>query len=298
MAKVGFLLATTQSDWGNYIGAFKARLAQLNNASVTVKPANGADADPAVIRQAALDLAGSSDVVVTAGTQAALICQQVIPPTGKQFVYASVGDAGVSGLSPQAGGSFTGGSNGQVRYVPQRVTHMLSNPIFLEKFAVVGNDQNEPAKTAMARAVQALAAQGRQVQSASLTPGTSIATFISGLKNQGVKSLYVCSDLWVTVNSTDLNNKAHAAGMKTMWEIGEQKTIHHADDAYGVSFKDMFEKAAEYVDQILLGTKAGDLPLYEPLPTARKKPRTSRTKKSRASRTKKRPAYRTKKKSR
>jgi hypothetical protein len=136
----------------------------------------------------------------------------------------------------------------------------------------------------------------KQAQLASLDPQDDIGEFISDLQRQRIKSLYFCSDLWITVHSTVLNIEAHAAGMKTMWEIEEQKLIHRADDAYGVSFQSMFEMAAEYVDKILRGTQPGNLTLYEP-PLSAPASRTKK-KKSQASRTKKRPASVTKKKSR
>lgn len=265
---VGFLLATNPSDWGTYLSWFKTKLRTLNPAAgVKVYPPGGAGGEWADVLQAATDLVNEAGikVIVTAGTQGALACKQATQANPKNFVFASVGDAQLSGLMPS--GHFTGGSNGQVTYVPERVTHMLSNAIFVDKFAVVGNHNNQPVQTAMDRAITELTNRNKQVLPANqstLTPGDEIATFIDGLAAKGVKSLYVCSDLWLTVHSTELNLEAHRAGMKTMWEIEEQRLIHFADDACGVSFKDMFETAAVYVNQILTGTLPGALPLYQP----------------------------------
>ena len=52
--------------------------------------------------------------------------------------------------------------------------------------------------------------------------------------------------------------------MKTMWEFREHVDDHGGDASLGVSFQDLFEKAAEYVDKILQGTNAGSLPIFEP----------------------------------
>lgn len=295
--KVGFLLATTPDHWKRYIKWFKDKLRTLNpTANVTVSPPNGADGDPTIIHQTAVDLANNSsvDIIVTAGTLAGVECKTATQMNQKPFVFASVGDAAISGLTPQPGGNFTGGCNGQanVPFVHLRVDYMLSRPMFTGPFAVVGNYNNEPAHTAMDAAVDYLRVKGKSTQIASLTPQDDIGTFISGLKSQNppIKSLYVCSDLWITVNSKVLNQKAHAAGMKTMFEFEEHKIGHGGDDYHGANFQDMFEKAAEYVDIILRDKtiKAGDLPLYQPSPSAKKN---STKKKS----TKKKP---TKKKSR
>lgn len=310
MAKVGFLLATKPNDWNAYLASFRQQL--MNGVTVSIQPPGGAGGDANVIRQTAITLANDNtiDIIVTAGTLAALELQAATQANQKPFIYASVGDAKISGLLPQPGGNYTGGSNGQVTYVTQRVAYMLAakdsagNPLFVNKFAVVGNYSNEPTKSAMNAAFKELSNKGKQLvplASSTITPTTNIATFISGLQAQGVKSLYCCSDLWLTVQSTALNNAAHPA-MKTMWEIDEQRLIHNADAAYGVSFKTMFQKAADDANQLLSnpGTKAGDLPLFEPgLPSPGKKKKSPAKKKSLAkkksaakkkSRAKKRPA--------
>jgi ABC-type uncharacterized transport system substrate-binding protein len=301
MSNVGFLLATSPNDWSSYVARFKTKLKALNpNASVNVYPTNGAGGDADAVLQAATYLANNCNVIVTAGTMGALACQKATQANQKPFVFASVGDARISGLTPQPGGNFTGGSNGQVTFVPERVAYMLNNkkPVFIEPFAVVGNYNNQPAKSAMDAAFSELTNNhGKQARLASLDPQTDISEFINDLQGKGIKSLYVCSDLWITVHSTALNIEARDAGMNTMWEIEEQKLIHLADAAYGVGFRAMFEMAAEYVDDILGGTKPGTLPLYEP-PLPPPTSRTKRKKKSQASRTKTRPASVTKKKSR
>jgi putative ABC transport system substrate-binding protein len=256
------LIAASPGNWNRYIGWFKAKL-RTPNVNITLLPPNGADGDPTAIQQAANYLAANVEVIVTASTQAALACKAATQSTATQVVFASVGDPAISGLSPQAGGKFTGCSNQQVKLVSKRVAHMknhnLPGPV-----AVVGNYNVEPIKSAMTLAVSALQAEGMNPQLASIASGDDIGAFINNLRGQGIKSLYVCSDMFITANSTELNRKAHAAGMKTMFEFSEHVDDHGGDLSFGVSFKDLFEKAAEYVDKILGGTKAGDLPIYEP----------------------------------
>lgn len=289
--EVGFLVAAKQSDWGLYIGWFKAKL--TTPVHITFLPLGGANGDPGEISDAAKYLAGHCEVIVTSGSQAALACKAATQTT--PFVFASVGDPAITGLSPQPGGNFTGCSNQQVKLVPQRVDEMLAHQ-FQGPFAVVGNYNIEPIKSAMMSAVSVLIAKGMQAQLAPITPGDNIDAFISGLKDQGIKSLYVCSDMFITGVSTELNAKAHAgpaaSRLQTMFEFGEHVTQHGGDLSYGINFKDLFEKTAEYVDSILSGTKAGDLPIFEPPASDRelvekKKSRGHPTKKSRRSQTKK-----------
>jgi hypothetical protein len=181
------------------------------------------------------------------------------------FVFASVGDPGLSGLTPKPGGNYTGGSNQQVGLAAKRVDHMLRNPIFLEPFAVVGNYFGEVSGAAMTAAYTALLAQSKDARLAHISPGDDVVAFIKNLKDQDIKSAYVVSDLYLTAKSTDLNKAAHQGNKKirTMWEFEEHHLKHGGDDYYGLSFKALFEKAAEYVDQIVTKKKkAGDLPLF------------------------------------
>ncbi len=304
---VGFLLATNRSDWAGYLARFKRTLKNRGNGNkAKIFPRKGAGGEFADVLAAATALANDPQikVIVTAGTMGAQACKQATATNQKPFVYASIGDPALTGLTPT--GNFTGGSNGQVKYVPERVKHMTDNPIFVNKFAVVGNYNNEPVKTAMNDARQKLIDKGKQVvqlSDSTLTPNDDIEDFIARLEGLGVKSLYCCSDLWLTVNSTELNVEAHAAGMKTMWEIEDQKLVHRADDACGVSFDDMFDKAAEYADKLCQNIPIGTLPLFEPplshvhllkKPTKKSPPRRPKYK----AQAKKRPAAAKKKKAR
>jgi len=262
---VGFLLATTPDDWEDFIAWFEGALKP--DIKVTYLPPEGAFGDPNAIADAAKDLVKYCKVIVTASTAAALALKTATQGTNAQFVYASVGDPASSGLSPQPGGNFTGGSNQQAEsaVVSRRVTHMMSNSSFKNKFAVVG-DYTDPAhKKTMDAVYAALITSGKQVvplSSSSLTPGANIDNFINGLKGQLVKSLYVCSDLWITVNAKALHQSASAAGMKTMFEFKQLKQNSGGDDYDGDSWQPLFETAADYVDKILRGTRAGDLAMY------------------------------------
>jgi hypothetical protein len=314
--EIGFLVATTPGDWVHYIKSFNDKLNTFNDvdAAVTLLPPGGAKGDSAKITSTAGYLAGNFEVIVTAGTYAALACKAAIqsqvqtypdkPPP--QLVFAAAGDPGMSGLTPQPGGNYTGCSNQQIRLVSLRVDEMLKPENgFQEPFAVVGNYNIEPIKTAMGTALGLLIARGKQAQIASITPQDDLDGFISGLKRQGIKSLYVCSDMFITINSAQLNAKAHAgppaSQMKVMHEIGEHVRDRGGDLSCGVMFSDLFETAADRVRRILNGEKAGNIALYEPPTTKRevvkKQSRPAQAKGS-ASATKERSAPAMKKKAR
>ena len=91
-SEIGFLVATTPADWKRYIKSFKDALT-TPHFEIDLSPPRGAKGDPKKIAAAAAYLASYADIIVTAGTEAALACKEATrkdksPP----FVFASVGD--------------------------------------------------------------------------------------------------------------------------------------------------------------------------------------------------------------
>jgi ABC-type uncharacterized transport system substrate-binding protein len=274
--KVGFLITTTPGDWQDYVQAFTdVWVTKLRHPANSIKklPSGGARGEIDKIRGAADDFQNDADVkvIVTAGTGAAQICKAQLT---KPFVYAAVGDPKLSSLLPGVDGTnFTGGNNRQAdeAVVKARVDWMLNHG-FQEPFVVLGNNQNgqEPFQTAMTHAYDYLRSQQRVVQSQTITPLNDIPTMISGFKAQNppIKSIYVCSDPYLTVNSKLLNDEAHNTTqgrpyINTMFEIAEHMNTHGGNAWYGSDFDELFGKAAYYAHEIMTntGTPAG-LPVY------------------------------------
>jgi ABC transporter substrate binding protein len=291
--EIGFLVAAKTSDWTRYMRWIQDAL-PAPDFNITFVPPGGAKGVLQTIHDTALYLARSDvKAIVTAGTAAALECKDATAaqPIKIPFVFASVGDPGISGLIPQRGDNFTGGSNQQVSAATSRVDYMLSKN-FQDKIAVVGNYNSDVTRKAMDVAHNHLNSRlstlGRpSALLAPIYPGDDVGSRIRGLAdNQGVKSLYVCSDLYLTAQqSTDLNKAAHNKQMQTMFEFEEHCVGHGGDYAYGSDFEVMLKTAADYVKQILLdGKNPWDLAIYEtalkeyPAP-AKKRPATPKRKK-------------------
>jgi ABC-type uncharacterized transport system substrate-binding protein len=138
---------------------------------------------------------------------------------------------------------------------------MLNTAKFKEPFAVVGNPIG-PIASAMDAAFNMLSGAGKSVVKSPLSPGTTVASFINGLKGYNIKTLYVCSDMFVTSIAKDLADAARKENMKTMWEFAEHKAKHGGDAAYGVDFPDLFKQAADAVAEILKGKVAGEIGIW------------------------------------
>jgi hypothetical protein len=279
--KVGLVITVSAQHWLDYTRAFQNMWVKLGHQPNTIVRV-AAGADPASIGRAVDTLEQDMDVkvIVTAGTQAALVCkakQLATPPTlTKHFVYASVGDPALSRLSPamQSGIGWTGGSNRQAEQlvVQARVDWMLAKG-FLEPCVVVCQLTGgpEPLATPQAPARDYLRSLGFVADKQTITPQDTISTMIQGFKTRPtpVQSLYVCSDPYLTTKSTEINNAAHDTTqaphirIRTMYEFKEHMNADGGDAWFGSDFAELFQKAAQYAHEIMSKTATpATLPVY------------------------------------
>src|SRR5262249_8102553 len=77
-------------------------------------------------------------------------------------------------------------------------------------------------------------------------------------------ALYVCTDALANANRIRINTLALGARLPTMH--GSRDYVEAAGlMSFGPNFPDLFRRSADYVDKILHGTKAGDLPVEQPI---------------------------------
>jgi hypothetical protein len=138
--------------------------------------------------------------------------------------------------------------------------------------AVVGNYSVGPVGEAMNYVQQQLGLAVDQVIDLNPTnfqTANDLRGILTKLKQQypKVNVLYVCSDPFLRTNGNLLVDGAHnhpLGRISTMHEFGEWVNHHNGDRAYGPNFNQLFQRAAGYVDQILNGADAADLPVFAP----------------------------------
>ena len=120
-----------------------------------------------------------------------------------------------------------------------------------------------PAAVLEADAVQAAARTlGLEVDLLEIRRAEDIAPIFATLKSD-VQALYVCGDALINANRARINTLA----------LGARLLTTHPDRAYlesgglmsyGANNTDLFRRAGDYVDKILRGAKAADLPVEQP----------------------------------
>jgi ABC transporter substrate binding protein len=299
--KIGFLIASTKTGWQKYTDAFEQGLSTYGwvkdvDYTIDYEPKNGAAGVKVAIQNAADAFVAAGvnniNIIVTAGTEAALACQAATQtqPAGSRtpVVFASVGDPVDSGLVttiPTPGGNLTGCSNLQAdpQILRTRV-NVLKTKLGPNKVGVIGNNPPPPAgplspiEKAMKNALTELnnahiptthkvlgqwAAGDFQSKAACLAK-------LAPLKADGVDVLLVCSDPVVSANVDYLIAAAHdpQMKMKTMHEFREHVDHpHNGNQCYGPNFPRLFSQAASFVYQILQNhTDPGTLAVYKPSP--------------------------------
>ena len=79
----------------------------------------------------------------------------------------------------------------------------------------------------------------------------------------GAQTLYVCPDPLVDSNRVRIG--ILALGLRPPTMFGFREYVHPAGlMSYGPNIPDLFQRAGEYVDEILRGAKAGELPVEQP----------------------------------
>ncbi len=266
-SRIGFVMSNTPAAISDRLEAFRQGLRDLGyvegkNIVVEYRGAGGKiERLPDLIAELAHR---KVEVIVTAGPTVTLATRAVtstIPivmafdsdPVGNGFV-ASLARSGsnITGLSALA--SEIGGK--QLELLREIVPH-------LSRVAVLGS-MNEPGTAqAFKEAERAAAAFGVTLQYLDVLNLKDVETaFQTARKERSDAVLALASRVLV----------AHRARVAELTARTRLPTIHSQREhvlsgglmSYGVSYADLYRRAAAYVDKILKGAKPGDLPIEQP----------------------------------
>jgi putative tryptophan/tyrosine transport system substrate-binding protein len=253
---IGFLGASTPSNWNRWTAAFVRRLGELGwiegrTVAIEYRWAEGRSEHFAEIATEFVQL--KVDVIVTVGGAVAAAKQatSTIP-----IVFAQAADPVGSGLVAnlaRPGSNVTGLSLQATDLAGKRIELMREVLPGLRRFAIIAN---------VGYAASVLDLGEAQAAARKFDLDEDIAPAFEAL-NSGVQALYVCPDPLINANHARINTLALGARLPT---------IHPFSDylgaggfmSYGANIADLFQRGADYVDKILRGTKPGDIPVEQP----------------------------------
>lgn len=262
-ATIGFLGATKQAAWSEFLPPFEHRLRELgwidgHNLLIDYRWADGHSNRFGTIAKQFVD--HGVDVIVTAGTTAVAAAKKTTKTI--PIVFATAGDPARTGLVrslAHPGGNVTGLSNGQTDLAGKRLDLLRQAVPGLHQLAIIGNRAGQNVNLEM-EAVQKVARKLRiGTVMRDIRNEADIPSAIGSLKGK-VDALYVCTDPFVTHYRVAINTLAAAAKLPTMHAFR-----HHIEAgglmSYGPDFRNLFRDAADIVDKILRGAKPADIPV-------------------------------------
>ena len=265
--RIGFLGNSTAALEANLVGPFREGLRDLGyvegrNVLIEYRWAEGKyDRFPALIGEL---LAQKVAVIVTAGTPAALAFKKAT--TSVPLVIAAIGDPVGTGIIPslnRPGGNITGLTAISTEMDAKRLELLREVVPSASSIAVLWN-ASSPLQVLDEKQVQAAAKVLRmRVLSLGVTTEEEIKSALAAMARERPDALLVLPDRLLLHHRAlimDFATRHRLPGVHPYRELVEAGGLM----SYGPSYADMHRRAAYFVDRILKGTKAGDLPVERP----------------------------------
>jgi ABC-type uncharacterized transport system substrate-binding protein len=263
---IGFLGSGTPAAQSPWTAAFLERLRELGwvegrNLGIEYRWAEGSTERAGEFAAEFVRL--KVDVIVTYATPIVLAAKQatsVIP-----IVFAVAADPLGTGLVmslAHVGGNVTGLSVQATDLAGKRVELLREFVPALRRLAIMANVGNPASELELGEVKAAAHTLGLEVVTLGIAREQDIAPAFEKLKSRA-EALYVCIDTLLFSHRIRINTLAVTARLPTMHSNREYVTTGGLA-YYGPNFPELFRRAGDYVDKILRGAKASDLPVEQP----------------------------------
>jgi putative ABC transport system substrate-binding protein len=263
---IGYLGGAGPTSHGAWFDSFVQRLRELGwieGRTVAIKLRWGEGRPQRYAEIAAEFVSLKVDVILAGGTEAAVAAKQatsVIP-----IVFPTAGDPVGSRLVAslaRPGGNVTGLSNLGTDLAAKRLEILREVFPGLRRLATMINADYSGGVTETGEIQVAARTLGLEIVSLPIRRAEDIAPAFAGLKGRA-EALLVTGDPLANAHRLRINTFALAARLPTMHS--HRQFVEAAGlMSYGPNFLDLNRRAADYVDKILRGAKAADLPVEQP----------------------------------
>jgi putative ABC transport system substrate-binding protein len=264
---IGFLGSSTPAGWAPWTAAFQQRLRELGwsegrNIAIEYRWAEGRNERGAEIAAEFARL--KVDVIVTTGSSALAVKEAIATVPVVFALWADPVGSGYIASLARPGGNATGLSIQTLDTAAKRLELLREVVPSLRRLAILARLDN-PSNVVEAGEVEAAARPlGLEVATANARRAEDIAPAIEALRGRA-DALHVVSDPLLLANGTRINTLALGARLPTMYSYREGVDAGGGLMSYGANYPNLWRRAAELVDKILRGTKAGDIPVEQPI---------------------------------
>lgn len=217
------------------------------------------------LSELAAELARSNvDIIVTGGTPAAKALKAATPTI--PIVMAIIGDPVAAGLVnnlARPGGNLTGFSIVAPELGAKRLELLKEVVPDVSSVAVLLNIKNPQSQIELKEMRTAAEAMRLQLYPAEISTEDGLEAAFAAMNKAAVQALVVLTDpilFSLRKRTVDLASRNRLPAVYFFQGFAEEGGLM----SYGPSDTDLFRRAAIYVDRILKGTKAGDLPIEQP----------------------------------
>jgi putative ABC transport system substrate-binding protein len=265
LPKIGFLGPTTPAVMSNFVASFVGRLGELGwvdgrTVAIDYRYTGGRNEQAAEI---AIELVGRKvDVIVTAGPQAVLAIKRATSAIPIVFALAHdpVGNGLVASLG-RPGGNVTGLSVQQTDLAGKRI-ELLREAYVFRRLGILANAGDPGAVLEMGEVEAVARTLGIEVATFHIQRAEDLEAALEAFKDQ-VQAIYVVADPLVFTHRSRIGALAIGERLPTMHAAREYVEAGGLM-SYGPNFGALFRRAAEFVDNILHGTKPADIPVEQP----------------------------------
>jgi putative ABC transport system substrate-binding protein len=265
--RIGVLLLGTPASFAGRIEAFVEGLRDLgyvDGRTVAIEWKWGQDRADRLPDLAAELVRSQVDVIVTGGTPAAQTLKnatRTIP-----IVMAIVGDPVAAGLVDslaRPGGNATGFSIVATDLSGRRLQLLKEMVPGLSSIAVMSNAANPQSQTELRETQSAARSLELRLHSAPISADTSVENAFDKIKKEPVQGLIVVTDAILYSQRSQILDLAARSRLPAMYPYREFPEAGGLA-SYAPNVRDLFRRAASYVDRILKGANPGDLPVEQP----------------------------------
>jgi putative ABC transport system substrate-binding protein len=263
---IGFLGESTAAGQREWLAAFVQRLRELGwtegrNVAIEYRWAEGRNERFAELVAELVRL--KVDIIVTQGTPAVIAAKQAT--SAIPIVFPIAGNPVANGLVAslaRPGANVTGLTNQTADLAGKRIEHLRELVPELRQLAIMANVDNPSVALDISEVEATARALGLEVATSEIRRAEDIAPGIEALRGK-VQALYVAGDPLVTTNRTRIAILALGARLPTT-HANRENVDAGGLTSYGPNLPDLHRRVGDFVDKILKGSRAADLPVEQP----------------------------------
>jgi putative ABC transport system substrate-binding protein len=263
---IGYLGPSSPENTGPSTAAFLQRLRDLGwveGRTVTIAH-RWAEGRPERVAEIAAEFVQLRvDIIVTTASNDAIAMKQVTSTI--PIVFAVSGDPVGTGLVAtlaRPGGNITGLSVQSPETSGKRLELLREVVPGLHRLAILANPDSPNVRLDIPEVQAGARRLGVDTATFEIRRAEDIVSAFEALKSWA-DALYVVTDPLVSTNRIRVNALALEARLPTIY--GFREAVESGGlMSYGPNFPDLYRRTAEFVDQILRGTRPADIPVEQP----------------------------------